>query len=369
MRILLVTNRIKTYPLMYRLILDSIHELGHEIIWAADFSGFIGDVSQIPCETRNITIHSNPLKPRNIKAYRQIMGVIDECGIEAIMCNTPIGSTLARIAAKQRDIKPVVYTAHGFLFFKGAPLINRTFFKWIEQWLAHYTDTLITITKEDYEAAKDFKLRGNATPYFIHGAGIKLGTTVNVERAAKRKEIGVPDDAFMVLSAGDLNKNKNTEVMVKALVYLKHKNIHYVACGVGAEEENLRNLAIKLGVDNKFHLLGYRTDVPELLYASDAFAMMSFREGLPRSIMEAMDMGLPCVGSDTRGIRDLIEVGRGGIICNPRKPDDFAEAIRKLQESSTLCKQYGEFNKEKVKPYSCDVVKKELLEIYGKAFV
>ena len=354
---------------MYRLILDSIHELEHEIVWAADFSGFIGDINQIPCETRSIAIHSNPLKPRNVKAYKQILSIIDECRIEAIMCNTPIGSTLARIAAKHRNIKPVVYTAHGFLFFKGAPLINRTFFKWIEQWLAHYTDTLITITEEDYEAAKEFSLRGNARPFLIHGAGIKLGTTVNVDRAAKRKEIGVPDDAFMVLSAGDLNKNKNTEVMVRALAHLKDKNVHYVACGVGAEEANLRNVAKKLGVEKHFHLLGYRTDVPELLYISDAFAMMSFREGLPRSIMEAMDMGLPCVGSDTRGIRDLIEVGRGGFICNPREPEEFADAILKLQESPALCKQYGAFNKEKVKPYSCDVVKKELLEIYGKAFV
>ena len=156
--------------------------------------------------------------------------------------------------------------------------------------------------------------------------------------------------------------------MVKALIYLKESNVHYIACGVGPEEDNLRKLARKLGVCGNFHLLGYRTDVPDLMNASDAFVMMSFREGLPRSIMEAMDMGLPCVGSDTRGIRDLIEVDKGGFICNPRKPEDFAYAIRRLQESPVLCKEYGAFNKEKVKPYSFDVVKKELLEIYGKAF-
>ena len=368
MNVLLVTNRIKTYPLMYRLILDSIHELGHDIVWAADFSGFIWDINQIPCETRNITIHTNPLKLRNFKAYRQILDIIDDYKIEAVICNTPIGSTLARLAAKQRKIKPVVYTAHGFLFFKGAPLINNTFFRWIELWLAHYTDTLVTITEEDYKAAKGFHLRGDAKPYLIHGAGIKLGTIVTADRFEKRKEIGIPKDAFLVMSAGDLNKNKNTEVMVRALVHLKDQNIHYVACGVGAEENNLKILAKQLGVEDYFHLLGYRTDVPELLNTSDAFVMMSFREGLPRSIMEAMDMGLPCIGSDTRGIRDLIDVEKGGYICDPRNPKEFADAIVKLNDNRVLCAEFGRYNKEKVKPYSSVVVKKELLDIYRKVF-
>lgn len=368
MKILLVTNKLKTYPLMYQIIIDTIHELGHEIIWAADFTQFIGDTSVIPCEIRNICIHSNPLKPRNIKAYRQILNIIEEDGIEGIMCNTPIGSTLARLAAKNKKITPVVYTAHGFLFFRGAPLINNTLFKWLEVWLAHHTDTLITITNEDFEAAKEFKLRGGVQPFLIHGAGIKLGTNVSVNKESKRKEIEVPKDAFLVISAGELNKNKNTEVMVKALEFLKESNVHYIACGVGAEEQNLRELAKKLNVEERFHLLGYRTDVAELMTISDAFVMMSFREGLPRSIMEAMDLGLPCVGSDTRGIRDLIDVEKGGYICNPRNPKDFATAILKLQSSSQLCKVMGEYNKNKVKPFSCDVVKKELKEIYGKAF-
>jgi len=353
---------------MYRLILDSIQELGHEIIWAADFTKFIGDVGEIPCKTINIDINTNPLKTQNIKAYRQILSIIDNERIDGIMCNTPIGSTLARLAAKKRKLAPVVYTAHGFLFFRGAPLINRTLYKGLEKWLAHYTDTLITITQEDYNAAKQFKLRGGARPYLIHGAGIKLGTNLEIDRIKKRQELGIPEDSFLIVSAGELNKNKNTKVMVKALALLQDKDVHYIACGVGPEEQNLRDLAKACNVEENFHLLGYRTDVPELMAASDAFVMMSFREGLPRSIMEAMDMGLPCIGSDTRGIRDLIVVGKGGFICNPKKPEEFRDAILKLKTNPAMCKDFGLFNKERVKPYSCDVVKKELLEIYGTAF-
>ena len=368
MRVLLVTNKVKTYPLMYRLILETLHELGHQIVWAADFSQFIGDIEEIPCETRSISIFSNPFKIRNYKALRQILKIIDDENIEGVMCNTPIGSTLARLAALKKHIAPVVYTAHGFLFFRGAPFINNTIFKWQEEWFAHFTDILITITEEDYEAAKRFKLRGGSKPYLIHGAGIKLGVKVCVERKEKKKEIGIPDNSFLIISAGDLNRNKNTEVMVKALAELKGENIHYIACGEGPEEEKLRKLAHEMGVENIFHLLGYRTDVAELMSISDAFVMMSFREGLPRSIMEAMDMGLPCVGSDTRGIRDLIEEGKGGFICNPRKPKEFANAVIQLKNNPQLCHNMGLFNKEKVKPYSFDVVKKELKEIYNEAF-
>lgn len=368
MKILLVTNRVKTYPLMYRIIIDTIHELGHDIVWAGDFSGFIGDISQIPCVVRNIGIHSNPLKLTNIKAYHQLLHIIDELGINALMCNTPIGGTLGRLVAKKKRIEPVVYTAHGFLFFRGAPLINRTLYKWIEMWLAHYTDTLITITSEDYEAAKRFKLRNDSTPYYIHGAGIQLGRCVKVSRNEKRDEIGVPKESFMLLSAGDLNKNKNTSVMVRALAELKNENIHFVACGLGPEEHNLRSLACRLGVEDRFHLLGYRTDIFELLAVSDAFVMMSFREGLPRSVMEAMDMGLPCIGSDTRGVRDLIDVDKGGYICNPRNPKEFASAIKLLFDNYDERIMFGQYNREKVKPYSCDIVKQELIVIYRNVF-
>lgn len=363
MRILMVTSRVKTYALSFQNIFDPLLRLGHEIIWAADFSGFVADKSVIPCTIKQIDIDSNPFKLTNIRAYKQICELIKKNKIDAIQCSTPIGGALARLAGKRMGIRPVIYTAHGFLFFKGAPLINRTLYKWEEEWLAHYTDALITIIDEDFEEAKKLKLRSGTRPYLIHGAGVNVGVTVSVDRIEKRKSIGIPENAFLIVSAGDLNKNKNTKVMVRALKELGDPSVHYISCGVGAEEQNLRELAKSLGVDNQFHLLGYRTDMPELMAVSDAFVMMSFREGLPRSLMEAMDLGLPCIGSDTRGIRDLIDP-EGGYICNPRKPVEFAEAIKKLRICE--CKSMGEHNKEKVKGFSKDVVRHELYNIYDE---
>ena len=129
----------------------------------------------------------------------------------------------------------------------------------------------------------------------------------------------------------------------------------------------LKHLCEELQLLQNVHFLGYRTDMSEVLACSDIFVMPSFREGVPRSLLEAMDLGLPCIGSDTRGIRDLIETGKGGFICKPNKPDEFADALQRLSGDEALRKQYGEYNKRKSINYSAEVVWNETIEIYKKA--
>ena len=366
MNVLMVTNKVKTYALGFQNVIGPLTELGHSVVWAADFSQFVADKSVIPCATEQISINTNPLNSGNRQAYKRLIEIIDKYEIEAVVCSTPIGGALARLAAKKRLISPVVYEAHGFLFFKGAPLINRTVYKWEEDILAHYTDVLITITEEDYQAAQKLKRRSGRKPYLVHGAGVKVGVEVDIDHAEKRRSIGVPEDAFVIVSAGELNKNKNTEVIVRALKDVE--GAHYVACGVGPEKENLEKLAQEIGVTDRFHLMGYRTDMPEIMACADVFTMMSFREGMPRAILEAMDLGLPCVGSDTRGIRDLIDKD-GGFICNPTDADAFAKAFQELKANPAIGKKMGIHNKEKAKGYSTEIVRQELTDIYATALV
>ena len=361
MNVLMVTNKVKTYALGFQNVIGPLTELGHSVVWAADFSQFVADKSVIPCPIEQISINTNPLNSGNRQAFTRLIEIIDKYKIEAVVCSTPIGGALARLAAKKKRISPVIYEAHGFLFFKGAPLINRTVYKWEEDILAHYTDVLITITEEDYQAAQKLKLRSGRMPYLVHGAGIKVGVKVDIDRAEKRRSIGVPEDAFVIVSAGELNKNKNTKVIVRALKDVE--GAHYVACGVGPEKDNLEKLAQDLGVTDRFHLMGYRTDMPEIMACADVFTMMSFREGMPRAILEAMDLGLPCVGSDTRGIRDLIDKN-GGYICKPTDAAGFGDAFVKLRNNPETRESMGIYNHEKAKRYSDEIVRRELYEIY-----
>lgn len=362
MKILMVTNKVLTYALGFQNSINPLKSLEHEIVWAADFSKFKGDLSEIPCKTYQISINTSPFNPCNIKALRQILHIIKAEKIEGVVCSTPIGGFLARIAAKIRGVKPVIYAAHGFLFFKGAPLINRTIYKWEEVLLAHWTDALITITNEDFEAAQKLKLRSEEKPYLVHGAGVKTGVRVSKSREEKRKELGIQDDAFVLLSAGFLNKNKNNKVVIDAISKMDDTSVIYLICGDGEKKNKLLNQAKKLGVSNQIRMLGYRTDLAEIMVASDVFVMPSFREGVPRVILEAMDLGVPCVGSKTRGIAELI--GDDRWLCSPQKAENFSTAFKNLQIDKNLRDEIGEKNRRRVKQYSMECVRQELYVIF-----
>lgn len=369
MRIVFVTNRVKNYALGFRLIIELLMELGHEVIWAADFSNFKGDKTEIPCEIYQTDFRSNPLNMRNIKAYKQLINLFKTRNVDAIHCNTPIGGFLGRICANRAGIKKVIYTAHGFHFYKGAPFLNRTLFKWGEKLLAHYTDVLVTINDEDYEAARGFNLRNKGELCKIHGAGIETGYLTTVDIEIKRNEIGVPNNAIMIFSAGELNKNKNNEVIIRAIAKLKDPNIYYVICGEGVQREKLEQLSKDLKISNRVLFLGFRTDVLELLPAADIFAMTSYREGLPRSLMEAMDAGLPCIVSKIRGNCDLIKEGKGGYLCSPDDVNSFTNNIKKLATDKKLRKQFGETNKKLVRAFDINNVKDEMRNIYINTFL
>lgn len=366
MRVVFVTNRVKNYALGFRLIIDLLNELGHEVIWAADFTNFKGDKTEIPCEIYQTDFRSNPLNTRNIKAYKQLINLFKTKNVDAIHCNTPIGGFLGRICAKRAGIKKVIYTAHGFHFYKGAPLLNRTLFKWGEKLLAYYTDVIVTINDEDYEATRDFNLRNRGKVFKIHGAGIETGNINTINPEIKRKEIGVTNNATMIFSAGELNKNKNNEVIIKAIAKLKDPNLYYVICGEGVLRERLEKLAKDLKLSDRVLFLGFRTDILDLLPSADIFAMTSYREGLPRSLMEAMDAGLPCIVSKIRGNTDLIKEGDGGYLRLPYDVDGFADAIEKLTKDEAMRLSFGSINKEKVREFDFKQVKKEMEVIYSK---
>ena len=367
MKILYVSNSVKTYSLAYRNELPILTGLGHTLVWAANFDGFLGERErEIPFKTYHIDIVSSPLRRTNLRALRQIRDIIKKERIDALICTTPIGGMLGRLAAKKMHLAPVIYFAHGFLFFKGAPLINRTVYRLQEAWMAHMTDHIITITDEDFAAAKKFRLRRGGGVSLVHGAGVNLGVTVDVSREDKRRELSLPEDAFVLCSGGFLNKNKNNAVVIRAMARLPELPLHYLVCGEGEERDALGALAERLGLAERVHFLGYRTDMSELIAASDLFMMPSFREGIPRSLLEAMDLGLPAVGSDTRGIRELIgKGGEGGALCDPYSPDAFAEGIRRIYDMSAEERTaLGARNREAARPYSSERVIAELTEIY-----
>lgn len=308
----------------------------------------------------------NPLGINNLGAYKKIKSLIEQNRFDLIHCHTPIAAMITRLAARKTRKKggKVIYTAHGFHFHKGAPIINWLIYYPIEKWLARYTDTLITINKEDYYIAKNnFKPK---RVEYIPGVGINLEriNLVEVDKYSKCIELGLSKDAFIILSVGELNKNKNHEVVLRAIANLNNPLVYYLICGQGHLDEYLRRLSKEIGIENQVHLLGFRKDIPEICKFSDLFALPSFREGLSVALMEAMATGLPVVCSNIRGNSDLIENGKGGYLIGPSDIDGYSKYINELITDGKLRSEFGEFNRNKIEDYSIEKVLSKMRKIY-----
>lgn len=182
--------------------------------------------------------------------------------------------------------------------------------------------------------------------------------------AKKRIELGIPLDAFVLISVGELNTNKNNKVIIEAIAKLQKKNIHYCLCGVGDLRDYLQTQADNAGLHDNVHFLGYRSEVKDLLLMADVYVMPSIREGLSRSLMEAMACGLPCIVSKIRGNVDLIEENVGGVLCESDNVDSFVDAIHLLDSNVIFQNNMKLQNMKCIMQFDVDASKKELTKIY-----
>lgn len=316
----------------------------------------------------NLPFERNPFKAANVKAYRELKKIIDEGHYDIIHCHTPVGAALTRLAAsdaRKRGSK-VFYTAHGFHFYKGAPLANWLLYYPVERCLARKTDVLITINREDYERAKTFKA---GRVEYVPGVGLDVRKfqEPRTSRAEKRKELGIGSDDFMLLSVGELIPRKNHAIVLDALGELKKRNqlngISYLLCGEGPLESELKQHAETLGIAEYVHFLGYRSDISDICHCSDLFVFMSLQEGLPVALMEAMASGLPAICSDIRGNHDLIEHGKSGELLE-QKPKAVAEAIEKLRADASLRERYAQEAEQTIRRFDLSVVNEEVKFLY-----
>ena len=314
-------------------------------------------------------IYRNPFSKDVIKAYQELCEICRENQFDVIHCNTPIGGVLGRIVGKKYKVPKVIYQAHGFHFYKGAPLKNWLVYYPIERWLAHYTNAIITINNEDYERAQGFKLRKGGKVYYVPGVGIDLSQYELPEntRDIKRTELGLKDSDVALISMGDLIDRKNYPVAIESIAKANNPNLQYFICGKGSEEEKLKKMAEDLGVKDQIHFLGYRTDIKELLKSADIFLFTSKQEGLARSLMEAMASGLACIASNIRGNVDLLENGEGGFLLDVDDAAGFTKYILLLSDNSVLRDKMSQRNKHRIKQYEINEIIKILKKIYLEA--
>lgn len=343
-----------------------LEENGNKVECMCAKTGFWFDElkNQYGLTMHEINFSRNPLNPANIKAYKQLKKLQQANKYDLIYCQQPISGMMGRLLGKKFKI-PVIYTAHGFHFFKGCSIVNKLVYKPVEKWLAKYTDILITINQEDYENAKKMKAK---KVFKINGIGID-SAKFNIpafDKGEFKNELGIPNDYKVITTISEINKNKNYITMLQAIKKLAETmpNIRFVSCGTGVWDAKIKEYAKDLGVDDKCLFLGYRKDIAKILSISDIFMHASHREGLTLSVMEAMSFGVPCVVSNVRGNRDLIVDGKGGFVVEPDDADAFCAEIAQILQDEELYNKFKEFNIEQSKQYTIESVKAELEKIY-----
>lgn len=352
-------------------------ELGVDVDVAANFhEGSITSQERVDeyrqeLINRKINVIDLPC-PRSIKkigailqSYKMVKHLVEERHYQVVHCHSPIGGVIARFACRKARKKgtKVVYTAHGFHFFKGASLPSWLVFYPIEKLCSRLTDVLITINQEDYFRAKSWN---TCRVVLVPGIGVHTEEFRNevVDRKMYRDEFGFKEDDFVFMSTGQVSVRKNHEVVIRAIAEIENSRVKYLIVGFGELEEKLKTLVKKMGIEDRVVFAGYRGDVKRLLHAVDGYAFPSLQEGLPVALMEAMSVGLPIVCSRIRGNVDLIENGKGGYLYDCHDAKGFAEGMQKIVSGQGA--EMGSYNIKAMENFDIESVNSKMKSLYSE---
>lgn len=342
-------------------------QLGLEVTFACNTSNIdpqkmAQDCQKYGAKLVHIDFDRSPFSFKNIKAYKQLLTLMQQNHYDIAHCNTPIGGVVGRLAAHRAKIPYVIYQAHGFHFFKGAPLFNWLCYYPVERFLAHYTDLLITINQEDYQAAQKFAAK---EVMLVNGVGIDTALFIPSmdKNPALRKKLGIPQNACVLLSVGELIKRKNNIVVIEALGKLKNPHIVYVLCGEGPERETLAKRTHELGISKQIIFAGFCHNVQDFYQMANAFILSSFHEGIPAVTMEAMACKIPVLASRIRGHVDLLP--KSQLLFDPYNPVEIATCIQRVLTSYP--NQEIEQNFKHLEKFSFERIVKHMKTIYTQA--
>ncbi|MEH7356000.1 glycosyltransferase family 4 protein [Neobacillus drentensis] len=309
-------------------------------------------------EKYNIPVQRSPFKFKNIHSSFQLKKIIEQNKFDIIHCHTPMGGVISRLAGRnaRKAGTKVIYTAHGFHFYEGAPIQNWLLYYPIEKWLCNYTDCLITINNEDYHfAKKHFK---NKQIEHVYGVGVNTSKFKPIELDAKikqKKSLGYQADDFLLFYAAEFNENKNQKFLISMMSSIKKQTpqVKLLLAGEGFLMDECKKLAKHLGLEEMINFLGHRTDIDAILPICDVTVASSLREGLPVNIMEAMSCGLPVVATENRGHKELIKNDRNGWIVGKNSFLEMGEKIKILVNDPEKKIQFGNYGRKMIEEKYC----------------
>ncbi len=310
----------------------------------------------------------SPYSQGNLEACRQLKALLREHRFDLIHVHTPVAAFLGRYLAKKTGQGPVLYTAHGFHFYKGAPWKNWVVYYTAERLAARWADGLIVMNGEDYENARRMGFEPDKNLFYVHGVGVDLSSFEAPPAAGGiRREFGLAESDVVVTCVAEMNPNKNHDFLLEGWkgVAGGHPHCHLLLVGTGELKSHLEE-KVKREQIPRVHFLGFRRDVPEILRDSDIVTLTSKREGLPRCVMEAMAAGKPVVATDVRGNRDLVDDGHTGFLVRLGDVCGLAAALERLICDPELRASMGAAGRERIRDYSLERVLGEMSGVYSR---
>ena len=318
----------------------------------------------------------NPLAPSNLLCTsRRVRRIVSENGYDIVHVHTPIAAFVTRYALRSlpRKTRPVViYTAHGFHFYAGQHALPHALYRTMERVAARWTDFLVTVNREDLDAAR---VLGGVAPdrvRYIPGIGVDTSlyapdAVPPAEAARIRAELGASPDQFLVTMIAEFGAVKRHWFALRAFGEVHDPRIVLALIGEGPLEAEVRAEVERAGLSSRVCFAGYRPDVPAVLVASDALLLVSGREGLNRSVLEAMATERPVLGTRTRGITDAIG-DDGGWIVPKDDPAALARALDAAAADPREVERRGRAARERVQAkFSLDRIVNEYDGLYREA--
>ena len=329
------------------------------------------DEEEIPCCDRHfqVSFHRSPYHLDNIKAYFQLKKIISQEQYRIIHCHTPMGGVVTRLAASgaRRKGTKVLYTAHGFHFYQGAPISYWLIYYPVEKFLSCITDCIITLNEEDYQIAKK-RFHSRQTEK-ISSAGVDLERFRPAGKAEKmklRQAQGIREEAFVLLYTAEFILRKNHDFFIRNIPFLKTHipELKVILLGKGRTFEACRQLVQQLGLSDTVFFFGYRKDVERFCQSADLVVSVSRQEGLPVNLLEGMASGLPVVCTKIRGQVDLIEDGKNGFLFPVNDSKAFRQAILQMYQDAGFREKSGNTNRIKAQNYSKEDAVLQMAKIY-----
>jgi glycosyltransferase involved in cell wall biosynthesis len=317
----------------------------------------------------------SPFSRQNFfQAPAQIRAIVEAGAYDIVHVHTPLSGFLSRCALRnsRRNGRPkIIYTAHGFHFHPRGSKFRNLFYLTLEKLAGRWTDYLVAINQTDREMAEKHRLVPTERLRYMPGIGVDTNvyspasvTSEAVQRV--RRELGLSDRDRLFLMIAEFHPNKRHRDALHALALTRNHHVHISFAGSGRIEKETAELASSLGVGSRAHFLGLRNDIPALIRASTAVLLVSEREGLPRSILESLSLGVPVVGTDIRGIRDLLAWG-GGMLVPPGDQHAIANALDRLASEPELVSTMAQNARRQIMAYDTRKILKLHEDLYDEA--